>query len=257
MAQIIVVDANGVRKESFVPNIKASHVFDYHKVLDTVVPSIRLPADSICLSYVGENRNTAPMIADLSERIKQQQIKLAILVYRRSYVAEIGTKAWVISQLTRKDLSLSFYDDAIDHLFSTYQNTKGSVRTFLVRSGGLSKEEIAKTSVAFSRALIHLPSLIKFLRGDERGAKNRSRIHRLLYLNAVLLARGFKVTLSGPCGNQLKSSAGETIDVLHSDDQMSSIVVEKNDFIVFHRYYSNRKEYQETAKALLDYIKEH
>ena len=65
---------------------------------------------------------------------------------------------------------------------------------------------------------------------------NRSRIHRLLYSNAALLARAFEVTLSGPCGNQLKNSSGETINVLHSDDddRMSSIVLEKDKRIVLY-----------------------
>lgn len=257
--QITCIDANGVRKQSFVPSIKATHVFDYHKVLDSIVPSIRLPPESICLSYVGENRDTAPMIAELSERIKQKQIKLAILVYKRSFEAQRGTKAWVISELLKRNLSMSFYDDAIDHLFSAYELSKGSLRTFLVRSGGLSKDEIDKTSQEFSKAVNHIPSIIYFLRGGERGAKMmaRSRIHRLLYSNAALLARAFEVTLSGPCGNQLKNSSGETINVLHSEDQMSSIVLEKDNRILFQRYYTDRMAYQETAKALVDFIKAH
>ena len=256
--RITIIDANGVREQSFVPSIKATHVFDYHKVLDSIVPSIRLPADSICLSFVGENRDIAPMIADISVRIKQKQIKLVILVYKRSYLPEtIGTKAWVISELLKRNSTMSFYDDAIDHLFSAYELSKGSLRTFLVRSGGLSKDEIDKTSPEFSKAVNHIPSLIYFLRGGERGAKMmaRSRIHRLLYSNASLLARAFEVTLSGPCGNQLKNSSGETINVLHSEDQMSSIVLEKDNRILFHRYYMDRMAYQETAKALVDFIK--
>lgn len=265
---ITFIDANGVKQlmssttilTTILTAILITHVFDYHKVLDTLVPSIRLPVDSMCLSFVGENRDTAPMIADLSERIKQKQIKLAILVYKRSYLPEtIGTKAWVISELMKRNLTMSFYDDAIDHLFSAYELSKGSLRTFLVRSGGLSTDEFAKTSVEFSRALTHIPSLIQFLRGGERGRKMmaRSRIHRLLYSNASLLARAFEVTLSGPCGNQLKNSSGETINVLHSDDQMSSIVYEIDNHILFHRYYTGRLAYQETAKALVDFMKTH
>lgn len=266
--RITIIDANGVtvmsreEAEEYLFTIEADHVFDYHKVLDGILPSIRLLVASICIciSYVGENRDTAAIVADLNERIKQKQIKLAILVYKRSYVAEtIGTKAWVISRLMRRDLSLSFYDDALDHLFSAYELSKGSLRTFLVRSGGLSNDEIAKTSVDFSNSLTHIPSLIHFLRGGERGAKMmaRSRIHRLLYSNPSLLARAFEVTLSGPCGNQLKNSSGETINVLHSENQMSSIVLEKDNRILFHRYYTDRMAYQETAKALLDFIKAH
>ena len=264
--QITCIDANGVaamsleEAEKYLSTVNANHIFDYHKVLDGIVPSIRLPPESICLSYLGENRDTAPMIADISVRIKQKQIKLAILVYKRSYLPEtIGTKAWVISELLKRNLSMSFYDDAIDHLFSAYELSKGSLRTFLVRSGGLSKDEIDKTSQEFSKAVNHIPSIIYFLRGGERGAKMmaRSRIHRLLYSNAALLARAFEVTLSGPCGNQLKNSSGETINVLHSEDQMSSIVLEKDNRILFQRYYTDRMAYQETAKALVDFIKAH
>lgn len=263
--RITVIDANGVtamslEAEKYLSTVNATHIFDYHKVLDSIVPSIRLPPESICLSYVGENRDTAPMRADISVRIKQKQIKLAILVYKRSYLSEtIGTKAWVISELLKRNSTMSFYDDAIDHLFSAYELSKGSLRTFLVRSGGLSKDEIDKTSQEFSRAVTHIPLLIYFLRGGERGAKMmaRSRIHRLLYSNASLLARAFEVTLSGPCGNQLKNSSGETINVLHSDseDQISSIVLEKDNRILFHRYYTDRMAYQETAKALVAFIK--
>jgi hypothetical protein len=265
MDEITIVNAKGVMMMSFEEAKKylstidgILHIVDNHKVLDTLLSTTVLLAGSMCLSYA--KKDTSPMIADLSERIKQKQIKLAIVVHKRSYIPEtIGTKAWVIYELMRRNVSLSFYDDAIDHLFSAYELSKGSLRTFLVRSGGLSKEEIAKTSVEFSKALTHLPSLIQFLRGGERGAKMmaRSRIHRLLYSNASLLARSFEVTLSGPCGNQLKNSSGETINVLHSDDQMSSIVYEIDNRILFHRYYSDRKEYQETTKALVDFIKTH
>lgn len=263
--RITIIDANGTtamsleKAEKYLSTVEAiNHIFDYHKVLDTLVPFIRLSAGSMCLSYVGENRDTASMIAELSERIKQKQIKLAILVYKRSYEAQLGTKAWVISQLLRRGVRMCFYDDCVDHLFSGFMVSGTLLRTFLVRSGGLSEHEMKKTSPEFSSALTHIPSLIQFLRGGERGAKMmaRSRIHRLLYSNASLLARAFEVTLSGPCGNQLKNSSGETINVLHSeDDQMSSIVFEKDNRILFHRYYTDRTAYQETAKALVDFIK--
>ena len=262
--RITIVDASGVTEmsleeaEKYFSTVEAAHIYDYNKVLNTISPDICLPSESICLSYVGKTRDIVPMIADLRGRIMKKQVKIAILVYKRSYFPEtVGTKAWVIGQLMKRNHLMSFYDDALDHLFSAYELSKGrSLRTFLVRSGGLSKDEIEKTSVEFSMALNHLPSLIQFLRGGERGATNRSRIHRLLYSNAALLARAFKVTLCGPCGNQLKNSSGVTINVVHSDDdRMSSIVLEKGNRIVFHRYYSDSTEYQQAAKALVDFIK--
>lgn len=265
--RITILDASGVTEmsleeaEEYFSTVEAAHIYDYNKVLNTLSPDIRLPSESICLSYVGKNRDTVPMIADLRGRIMKKQVKIAILVYKRAYLPEtVGTKAWVIGQLMKRNhLTMSFYDDALDHLFSAYELSKGrSLRTFLVRSGGLSKEEIEKTSVEFSKAVTHLPSLVQFLRAGERGATmmNRSRIHRLLYSNAALLARAFEVTLSGPCGNQLKNSSGETINVVHSDDdRMSSIVLEKANRILFHRYYSDSTEYQQAAKALVDFIK--
>ena len=194
--QITILDASGVtamsleEAEKYFSTVEAAHIYDYNKVLNTISPDICLPSESICLSYVGKNRDTVPMIADLRGRIMKKQVKIAILVYKRAYLPEtVGTKAWVIGQLMKRNhLTMSFYDDALDHLFSAYELSKGrSLRTFLVRSCGLSKEEIEKTSVEFARAVTHLPSLVHFLRAGERGATNRSRIHRLLYSNAALL----------------------------------------------------------------------
>lgn len=253
---ITIISAIGVRHlslleeaESFLSSIETRHAFDWHKVLDRISPSIRLPADSIVLSYVGVKRNIAPMVAALTERIKQKQIQVAILCYKRSWKeATVGTKAWVIEKLLRN--ALCFYDDSLDHLYSAYQI---GARTFLVRSGGLSNAEIAKTSVDFSRELIHLPSLIHHLRGQEPGAKKSSLIHRFLYSNAPLLARGFYVTLCGPCGNELQNSCGETINVLDSADDINYIVYENGGEILFHRSYS-RKDFQDKAKELIKYL---
>jgi len=235
--------------EIFLSSVDTTHVFDWHKVLDSISPSIPLPADSIVLSYVGVKRNIAPMVAALTERIKQKQIQVAILCYKRSWKATVGTKAWVIEKLVRK-YALSFYDDSLDHLYSAFQV---GARTFLVRSGGLSDAEIAKTSVDFSTELIHVPSLIHHLRGQEAGAKKTSLIHRLLYSNAPLLARGFYVTLCGPCGNELQNSCGETINVLDSADDINYIVYENGGEILFHRSYS-RKDFQDKAKELIKYL---
>jgi len=232
-------------------SIDARNVYDYHKVINTLSPNVPL-SDAICISYIGKNRDTRPLIADLTKRIIQKQIKLAILVYRRSFQAEtIGTKAWVISNLLQAD---AFYDDAPDHLFSSFTLCGDSLRIFLVRSGGLSEKEVAKTSAEFSAKLTHVPSLIHHVRGDEPGARKTTMIHRLLYSNAALMARAFVVTLTGPSGNQLQNSYGETINVLHSDEGMSYIVYEKSERILFHRYYQNRKDFQDTAKDLIKYI---
>lgn len=255
---ITIISAEGVRHvsleeaESFLSSLDTTHVFDWHKVLDSISPSIPLPAGSIVLSYVGVKRNIAPMVTALTERIKQKQIQVAILCYKRSWKeATVGTKAWVIEKLVR-NYALSFYDDALDHLYSAFQV---GARTFLVRSGGLSDAEIAKTSVDFSTELIHVPSLIHHLRGEEPGAKKTSLIHRLLYCNSALLARGFYVTLCGPCGNELQNSCGETINVLDSDDDINYIVYEKSGGeILFHRSYNSRKEFQEKAKELIKYL---
>ena len=253
---ITIISVIGVRHlslleaEIFLSSLDdTKYVFDWHKVLDSMSPSIPLPADSIVLSYVGVKRNIAPMVAALTERIKQKQIQVAILCYKREFKATVGTKAWVIEKLLRND-ALCFYDDSLDHLYSAFQV---GARTFLVRSGGLSDAEIAKTSVDFSKELIHVPSLIHHFRGQEAGAKKTSLIHRLLYSNAALLARGFYVTLCGPCGNELQNSCGETINVLDSADDINYIVYENAGEILFHRSYKSRKEFQEKAKELIKY----
>lgn len=256
---ITIISAIGVRHlslleeaESFLSSVDTRHVFDWHKVLDSMSLSIPLFAGSIVLSYVGVKRNIAEMVAALTERIKQKQIQVAILCYKRSWKeATVGTKAWVIEKLMRNN-ALCFYDDSLDHLYSAFQV---GARTFLVRSGGLSNAEIAKTSVDFSTELIHVPSLIHYLRGKEPGAKKKtSLIHRFLYSNASLLARGFYVTLCGPCGNELQNSCGETINVLDSADDINYIVYENGGEILFHRSYKSRKDFQDKAKELIKYL---
>ena len=254
---ITIISAIGVRHlsllkeaESFLSSLDdTKHVFDWHKVLDSVSPSIPLFAGSIVLSYVGVKKNITEMVAAITKRIKQKQIQVGILCYKRSFQATVGTKGWVIEKLMRNN-ALCFYDDSLDHLYSSFQV---GARTFLVRSGGLSHAEIAKTSVDFSTELIHVPSLIHYLRGKEPGAKRTSLIHRLLYSNAPLLARGFYVTLSGPCGNELQNSSGETINVLDSDDGVNYIVYQNDGEILFHRSYNSRKDFQDKAKELIKY----
>lgn len=250
---ITLVNGNGpcdmtvAEAEHWLPSVEATHVYDYHRVLDTISPFIRL-RNAICLSYVGVNRDNEVFLADLLDRIRKGQIKLAILVYKRSFKPIAGTKAWVIARLKAP---VSFYDDALDHLFSAHRSRAASLGTFLVRSGGLSKEEMTKTGPEFCKHLTHVPSLIQHLRGGERGATKKTRIHRLLYSNAALLARGFRVTLSGPCGNQLQDPSGATINVLDSDEGMNSIVYEISDCILFQEFYKNGSEFQETVKHLL------
>lgn len=107
--------------ESAIRKQSADLRLDYHKVLDTLPVTYKMPLGlRVCaLSFVGRQSQTRiDARAQIQERITRGQIAFGILVFKRGTVKP-ATKAWVNRLLPSSRTVAQFIDDSADHILTT------------------------------------------------------------------------------------------------------------------------------------------
>lgn len=116
--------------------------FDLHGVMDLLPFDYPIKYPACIISYVGKKRRDQAR-DEIKSRIKSNQIKYGILVFKRisdenilhiPYIHLVGTKAWINLYLSKciSGINKFFLDDSYDHISSTAALNIPNLTTFLV-----------------------------------------------------------------------------------------------------------------------------
>jgi len=120
--------------------------FDFHGVSDLFAESEKLTSSKcVIISFVGKKGARREQVRkSLLDRIRSGQIFAGVLVFTRlkgEMISRcVGTKAWVISVLSKKVDKAIFLDDSSDHIELVKFSNLPYVATHLVKT----REEISK-----------------------------------------------------------------------------------------------------------------
>lgn len=136
---------NADKASEALKSLTADVRLDLHKTLDTISSDTKLSIESVCcISFVGYFTQTRiDARTDIMDRIKTQQIRFGILVFKRGSKKdplgcerfhEIGSKAWVNNILGSDTDKVLFVDDSDDHVYSV-QSINSKIKSIKIRNG--------------------------------------------------------------------------------------------------------------------------